>query len=182
MRLFASVLAALIGTASCALAAKTVVRLTRRPDKHYDVSGVFSVDASSAVVWSVLTDYDHIPSFVSSMRSSRVAETRPDGSVLVEQGAVGDMFFLTRTMHILLDVRRSSDALHFADIAHEDFKSYDGDWGVLRTGEGTTVTYELRAQPNFFAPSLLMGRAMKRGVRVLLDQVRAEIARRALAR
>jgi hypothetical protein len=178
----AAILAALIGAVSCVFAAETEVRLTRRPYKTYEISGLFTVDASTTIVWGVLTDYAHIPSFVSSMRSSRVSETRPDGSLLVDQKAVGDMFFLSRTMHILLEVRRSSDSLHFTDIGREDFRAYDGDWEARRTAEGVSVSYDLRARPKFFAPSFLMGRAMKRGARNLLDQVRAEIVRRERAK
>lgn len=174
----AAILAALIGSVSCAVAAETEVALTRRPDKTYVVSGLFTVDASPAVVWDVLTDYDRMPSFVSSMRGSRVTETRADGSVLVEQEAVGDMFFLSRTMHILLEVRRSSDSLHFADVGHADFRSYEGDWEARRTAAGVSVTYDLRARPKFYAPAFLMSGAMKRGARKLLDEVRAEILRR----
>ena len=78
--------------------------------------------------------------------------------------------------------RASADALHFTDIGRRDFSSYDGDWGARRTSAGVSVSYDLRAQPKFFAPSFLMGRAMKRGARALLEQVRAEIVRRELAK
>jgi uncharacterized protein YndB with AHSA1/START domain len=178
----AVILAALIGAVSSACAAETEVHLLRRPDKVYEVSGLFTVNASTAVVWDVLTDYEHIPAFVSSMRSSRVRETRGDGSLLVEQKAVGDMFFVSRTMHLLLEVHRSPERLQFTDIGREDFWIYDGDWEVRQTTEGAGVAYHLLAQPDFIAPSFLMGHAMKRGVRGLLDQVRAEIARRELLR
>jgi hypothetical protein len=140
------------------------------------------VDASTAAVWDVLTDYGHIPAFVSSMRSSRVRETREDGSVLVEQKAVGDMFFLSKSMSILLEVRRSSDTLRFTDVGREDFWIYEGGWDVSPTPDGAHVAYHLLAQPDFIAPSFFMSRAMKRGVRNLLDQVRKEIVRREPAR
>jgi uncharacterized protein YndB with AHSA1/START domain len=174
----ASILAALIATASWALGAETNVVLTRHPDKTYEVSGLFTVDASTAAVWAVLTDYDHIPSFVPSMRSSRVRETRGDGSVLVEQVAVGGMFFLTKKMRILLEVRPNPERLRFTDVGREDFRTYDGDWEVRRLTEGSSVAYHLLVEPSFAAPSFLMSRAMKRGARDLLDQVRAEIVRR----
>jgi uncharacterized protein YndB with AHSA1/START domain len=174
----ASMLAALVGAASLALGAETNVVLTRHPDKTYEVSGYFTVDASTAAVWDVLTDYEHIPSFVPSMRSSRVRETRGDGSLLVEQNAVGGMFFLTKKVRIMLEVRRGPERLRFTDVGREDFRSYDGDWEVRRLTEGSSVAYHLLVEPNFLAPSFFMGRAMKRGARDLLDQVRAEIVRR----
>ncbi|MFI5345535.1 MAG: SRPBCC family protein [Elusimicrobiota bacterium] len=178
----AALIAALGGAASGAAAAETEVRLTQHPDKSYEVSGLFTVDASTAIVWDVITDYDHIPSFVSSMRSSRVRETRDDGALIVEQKAVGAMFFLSKTMRILLNVRQTPERLRFTDIGHEDFAVYDGDWEVRKITVGSSVNYHLLVAPNFLAPSFIMNRAMKAGARNLLDQVRAEMIRRALAK
>src|SRR6266849_5806849 len=39
----------------------------------YRIEGSFEVDAPPAVTWAVLTDYDNLPLFVSSMRSSSAA-------------------------------------------------------------------------------------------------------------
>jgi hypothetical protein len=178
----AAILVVALLTISIVSAAETDVSLTRRPDKSYEVSGLFPVKASTAAVWAVLTDYERIPTFVSSMRSSRVRENRGDGSLLIEQKATGEMFFLSRTMRILLEVRRSSDTLHFMDVGREDFWIYEGEWKVLESTSGVDVSYHLLAQPDFIAPSIFMTRAMKRGVRDLLDQVRAEIIRRERAR
>ena len=178
----AAIFAALICAASGALASETEITLTRHADKTYEISGLFTVDASTTVVWGVLTDYEHIPSFVSSMRSSRVREARGDGSVLVEQKAVGSMFFLSKSMRITLEVRRTPERLRFSDVGREDFLSYDGDWEVRPITVGAGVSYHLLVEPRFLAPSFIMSRAMKRGARDLLDQVRAEIVRRELAR
>ena len=172
---------ALLGAAAAARAA-TEVSVRRRPDKIYEVAGHFAVQASTTAVWGVLTDYDHIPAFVSSMRSSKVRETRADGSLLVEQRAVGDMFFLSKSMDVLLEVRRSPDALRFEDVGRSDFRSYAGGWDVAATPEGADVGYRLLARPDFSAPSFFMGKAMKKNVRQLLDQVRVEILRRGSAR
>ncbi len=177
----AAALAALVG-ASGALAAETEVRLTRRPDRAYEVSGLFTVDASTTAVWGVLMDYEHIPSFVASMRKSRVRETRGDGSFLVEQEAAGGVSFLSRTVRILLEVSRRGDRLQFTDVGRKDFRIYDGGWEVRRISEGADVAYHLLAQPRFHAPAFLVSRAAKRGARDLLDQVRAEVVRRELAR
>lgn len=181
----AALAAALLGAAGAARASDTEVTLTRHPDKTYEISGLFTVDASTDIVWDVLTDYDKIPSFVSSMRSSRVEESRPDGTKIVAQKAVGDMFFLSKTMRILLQVRRSPDAperLRFTDVGHQDFRTYDGDWEVRPITVGAGVSYHLLVEPSFPAPSFLMLRAMRNGARKLLDQVRAEIIRRELSR
>lgn len=171
-------LAGLLVLAGSAASAQADVRLKRLPSAAYELHGGFDVAASSGAVWEVLTDYAGIPSFVSSMRSSRVLETRPDGTLLVEQKATGGMFFLTRTVTILLVVRREADDLAFEDVGRESFWRYEGGWSTAETPAGTRVNYRLVAQPDFVAPSMIMSRAMKRGARDLLDQVRVEIERR----
>ncbi|MFI5349138.1 MAG: SRPBCC family protein [Elusimicrobiota bacterium] len=140
------------------------------------------MNASTPMVWSVLTDYDRIPKFVASMRASRVREILADGSLIVEQKAVGRMFFLSKTMRLVLDVRRTPGSLRFTDTGHQDFQVYDGDWEVRPITAGTSVTYHLLVEPRFSMPSFFAGRAMKRGAQRLLEQVRAEIVRREGAR
>lgn len=156
------------------------VELVRRPDRAYEVDGHFNVSTSTGVVWDVITDYEGIPLFVRSMKTSRVREARSDGSLLVEQTAVGSMFFLSKTLKVLLLVRRGPESLVFTDVGRDDFWIYDGAWKVRpqADGGGVRVDYHLLAQPDFLAPSFFLSRAMRRGVSELLDQVRAEMTRR----
>ena len=95
IKLLSPVLFALASGFAGAASAQTEVRLKRLPSAAYELAGSFAVDASTEAVWAVLTDYQDIPSFVSSMRSSRVLERRPDGSLLVEavwRGEVSAVF------------------------------------------------------------------------------------------
>jgi hypothetical protein len=178
MKRIAAALLALVSGAARVFAAPAEVGLKRLPGAAYELHGEFTVAASTAVIWGVLTDYEGIPSYVSSMRSSRVLETRADGSLLVEQKAVGGMFFLKRTVTILLEVRRGEGSLEFEDVGREDFWRYEGGWTTKPAATGVLVSYSLIAQPDFAAPTMIMSRVMKRGARDLLDEVRAEILRR----
>jgi|CXWL01.1.fsa_nt_gi carbon monoxide dehydrogenase subunit G len=155
------------------------IRLKRLPNKAYELQGSFTVSASSPIVWRVLTDYEGIPVFVSSMKSSRVRARLSDGSVLLEQQATGGMFVLTRTVTVLLDVRPEPQRLVFEDVGRESFWRYEGDWSTEASTAGTRVSYHLVAQPDFVAPSMIISRAMKNGAHDLLEQVRVEIMRRA---
>jgi carbon monoxide dehydrogenase subunit G len=179
MKLIAAVV--LLAFAPAAVSANTEIRIKRLPSAAYELHGEFTVDASTGAVWDVLTDYEGIPSYVSSMRSSRVLETRADGTLLVEQKAVGGMYFLRRSVTILLEVRRGEGSLQFEDVGREDFWRYEGGWTAEPAASGAHVSYRLIAQPDFAAPSMIMSRVMKRGARELLDQVRAEILRREAA-
>ena len=158
--------------------AQTEVSLKRLPNSAYEIHGDFTVAASSETIWEVLTDYEGIPSFVDSMRSSRVRETRADGSMLIEQKAVGGMFFLSRTVTILLEVRKMEGGLTFEDVGRESFWRYEGGWRTESVPGGVKVAYHLIAEPDFPAPAMVMSRVMKKGARRLLEEVRAEILRR----
>jgi hypothetical protein len=157
------------------------VSVERRDDGLFAIDGRFVVPASTGTAWAVLTDYDRIPAFVSSMKASRVAESRPDGTLIVEQTAVGRMFMVSKRLRVKLEVRRDDDLLSFNDFGRADFWIYSGSWSVLPGPDGSEVRYRLLAQPDFPAPGFLLGGAMRRGARDLLEEVRAEMRRRSLS-
>jgi carbon monoxide dehydrogenase subunit G len=154
------------------------VEITRAPDKSYEVEGSFKVKAPAAAVWAVLTDYDRIGGFVKAMRSSRVVASRVDGTTVVEQEAVGGVLIFSRTVKVVLEIRREPGRLAFVDVGREDFWDYSGSWSVTERGDESEVVYRLSATPDFTVPPFLMRSGMKKGAGELLDQVREEIVRR----
>ena len=160
-------------------ASATRVEITRAADKSFDVRGSFTVPASTAAVWGVLTDYDRIGGFVSSMKRSKVVASRVDGVTVVEQEAVGGALIFSRTVKVLLEIRREPERLVFVDVGREDFWDYRGSWDVRPApGGATEVIYRLNAMPDFFVPAFMMKSGMRKGAGQLLDQVRDEIVRR----
>jgi len=143
----------------------------------YRIEGSFGVNAPQHVAWAVLTDYDNLSSFVSSMRSSSAA--RPEsGRLLVTQEAVGRAGPFSRILHVVLDVtEQPPDRIEFYDVCGASFQSYVGAWAIDSDGVGARVTYVLdarpRSSPPFFARSILSSNA-----RALLEQVRLEMLRR----
>jgi uncharacterized protein YndB with AHSA1/START domain len=176
----AVLLAVSAAAASPSASGDVELRLREYADRMYEVDARFDVAASSEVVWGVLTDYENLPRFVSSMRRSRVLETREDGVVVVEQDAVGGFLFLNRAVSVCLDVTRRLTRLTFTDTCRKDFWFYEGGWETSETLDGgTRVSYRLQAQPDFVAPGFVVRRVMNKGARELLVQVRDEIRRRA---
>ncbi|MDE2491211.1 MAG: SRPBCC family protein [Elusimicrobia bacterium] len=174
-----AVLLALACAAPRAFASGVDVRLRQEASRTYEIEGAFTVKAPSSVVWDVLTDYERIPDFVKSMRASRVLDGRRDGPALVEQEAVGGIFFVSRSVRVLLQVTRAPGRLDFRDVDGGDFRTYSGSWRTSPVPNGTRVSYRLVAAPRFFAPSFLLKPGMRDAARGLLSQVRAEIVRRA---
>ena len=149
-------------------------------DSTMRLEGRFTTAAPRATAWGVLTDYDHIQTFVASMRSSRV-KARGDGFLLVEQKSVARVLLFQRTFDVLLRVREEpARSILFDDVSKVSFERYEGSWTLQEVPGGMEVIYRLTAKGGLvgFAtrgPSLRM-------VRELLEQVRAEMGRRAEAR
>jgi carbon monoxide dehydrogenase subunit G len=148
----------------------------------YELQGSFEVDAPSGVVWSVLTDYDHLSDFVDSMRSSRVLAA--DGArKTVQQDAEARAMWFRRSLRVTLDVEEAPFAsIKFTDTAHGDFRAYSGSWTILPAAGATRVEYRLHAVRGFFVPPLLGKKIFKSNAQSLLEQVQDEIERRGQAR
>lgn len=147
-------------------------------DGRYAVEGSFVVKTSSAVAWSVLSDYDEIGEFVTSIRRSVVKERRPD-SLIMEQVSLGQAFFLSKEVRVLLEVREKPfRRIEFSDISNGDFEIYRGSWALQESAEGVTVVYRLEAKPRMKTLRFVGKHAFNANVRRLLSEVRDEILRR----
>jgi hypothetical protein len=153
-----------------------VVSLAEAAGGRLRLEGRFTTTASGAVAWSVLTDYDHIQDFVSSMRSSRV-RCRGNGFLLVEQESMGKALFISRTLHLLLRVREEPRrSIAFEDVSRASFEHYEGSWSLKEAPGGVEVTYRLAVKGGLMAPGFVMRGAVRKMVGELLDQVRTEMS------
>ena len=147
--------------------------------KAYTVHAAFDVSVPPSVAWEVLTDYEGIGRFVSSIRHSAVKQ-RESGRVLLEQHGVGRAWIISVPMHVVLDVREQDRrVLAFRDVCGKSFTTYEGTWELTATAGGTRVTYRLKADPNGRQPAMLAKSAIRGSVKKLLDEVRGEILARA---
>jgi carbon monoxide dehydrogenase subunit G len=155
------------------------VEVERAADKAYVVDAAFEVDAPSHIAWEVLTDYEGIGRFVSSIRQSTVKQ-RETGRVLLEQHGVGRAWIVSMPMHVVLDVREHDQrVLAFRDTCGKSFTTYEGAWELATVGSRTRVTYHLKADPNGRQPAVLARAAIRGSVKKLLEEVRIEILARA---
>jgi hypothetical protein len=143
------------------------------------VRASFSTPADPAIAWAVLTDYDSIPRFVKSVRTSR-SERTSDGQLQVRQEAVGGLFLFKRRQEVLLEIDEDPDSsIRFRDVLGEDFRSYVGRWRISADSVGTRVEYELDAEPRAAVVRAFCRGVLRKTAQDLLAQVRAEIMRRA---
>ena len=144
------------------------------------IEGRFTTAASPSIVWSVLTDYDSIARFVTSMRSSHVVG-RSNDTLFVDQQAVGRLLLFSHRLHTSLRIEEDPQAhIRFEDLLGRDFKSYRGEWRIEPSkSAGATVIYRLQADPSFPIPDMIARGLFRKTARELLSQVRTEIERRA---
>lgn len=148
----------------------------------YHLIGGFETRASSSVAWSVLTDYDGVGRFVSSVPESRVIR-RDSDSVLIEQEASGSLLFFSRRVRLRLLVHEAPPSLiSFEQTGSSPFLLYEGSWTITPEAAGCRVDYELAIDPGDFAgPAFIARTALMKNVSRQLDQVRDETERRAVA-
>jgi len=172
--------AALLAMAGGAAAAPIVTVDSR--SGTYEVQGEFTTAAPIDTAWAVLTDYEHIPSFVNSIKRSEVLRNTGD-SVRVHQSAVVGVFPFRFTARVTLAVTEEPmRRIEFIDTLGEDFFRYAGSWSLRGDSSTTVVHYSLLAIPRSNAPSWFGRSMMSHGVADLLLQVHREIDRRAARR
>jgi hypothetical protein len=145
---------------------------------RYDVEGHFAVEASTRVVWEVLTDYAKIASFVSSMeRSELILDTA--GHKVVEQEASAKAYFFSRSVNVVLHViEEPPKRITFEDIANQDFAYYRGTWTLSDHGSPAHIVYRLECERRFMVPNFLAKKVLKQNAQRLLEEVSREIIRR----
>ncbi len=166
--------------AGAAGAADVYLALDAAGNGRYTIEARFWTPGDPSGAWQVLTDYDHLPSFIPSLRRSEIQE-RTDSGVILKQEAVGRALgIFHRHLDVILKVREISEReIHFEDTAHEDFSSYGGFWKIEpAAGSGSWVRYRLQATPKFFAPAVVARKAFRDSARQLLLSVQNEILRR----
>lgn len=168
-----------LGTPGVAAEPEINVKVQQTSDGTYVVDGVFDVGSTSEAVWQVLTDYEGIERFVSSVSRSAI-RTRDTGRVLLEQEGVGRAWFFSTRLHVLLDVQEEDRrTISFRDVCGESFKAYEGRWQISAVPGGTRVTYELRAVPSGRQPGFIARTVIRKNVESLLGDVKREVVARA---
>jgi hypothetical protein len=148
----------------------------------YNVSGMFDVEAPSSLAWAVLSDYERIGDFVSSVRRSSVLERGPDYAVVEQEGS-GKVFVFSKRVRVTLRVtEKPPRTIAFRDVSGMDFSAYDGQWDISEKDGVTHVGYMLNATLRSRKPAFLVRGGMQGSARELLEQVRTEILRRAATR
>jgi ribosome-associated toxin RatA of RatAB toxin-antitoxin module len=173
---------------SCALAAAALAAgdgsapsvSFHREGGAFHVAGAFATAAPVETAWAVVSDYDKIQDFVSTMKRSRVVARSPEGVLIVEQEGKASYLFLSKTIKLTLAVREyRPERIDFEQVGGKPFPFYEGSWTIEPSPEGAIVRYDLVVEPGRAAgPGFVASRALPRNIERQLAEVRAEIERR----
>ena len=141
----------------------------------YHVEGVFDVTASKKQAWKVLTDYNHLASFVSTIQASQVLYREKD-YLLLKQEMSGRYFIFSKKIHLVLRVfERPMKQITFEDTLLKDFEFYVGQWEIQQKKKGCRVEYQLKAKTHFGTPHSIQKSIFQRDIKKMMEQVAARI-------
>ena len=161
-----------------AFAENPVVNLEKGENGIQIIDADFLEEVSPETAWAVLTDYAGIPTFVTSMKSSRVL-ARSGADVIVEQLAVGHFLWVSKTLDVLLKIKEQPlSSISFEDIRLKDFDFYRGEWTLFQETDGIRIRYTLSMKAHVEPPAFMRNQAIKKNVTELLEQIQAEMYRR----
>jgi len=150
----------------------------KRDSGGYSVQAKFTTCASRRIVWAVLTDYQNLHTFVSTMDKSSI-QYRNGNSILVEQQFSARYLIFKKTFQVRLQVTEDPyRTINFQDILKKNFDFYKGSWQIEEDGGGTHISYSLEFVPNFSAPDSIQTSQSIQSVEKLIRQVGTEIKRR----
>lgn len=140
----------------------------------------FRAAAPPSAAWEVLTDYDGMTRFVSSLRESRVVRREGSSLVLEQEGVVRAAIFRRRIPITLNVVEKAPRRIDFSAIDSGQFEEYEGAWTVSESSGACLVSYQLFAEMKpSLVPRSMARRILEKSIRAQLEQVQAEIERRA---
>jgi ribosome-associated toxin RatA of RatAB toxin-antitoxin module len=145
---------------------------------------VVDVEATVAApvrdAWSVFTDYDHMSSFISNIKQSRVI-ARKGNSLEVEQSGETKVAFL----HFGFAAVRAVELVPMQEIRSSlvsgDFKAYSSTTRVAATPSGVQISHHGEYVPKSWLPPLIGPAVVESETRKQYREFIAEIERRGLA-
>ncbi|MEK8089532.1 SRPBCC family protein [Thermithiobacillus plumbiphilus] len=167
----------LSGAADIAGAASLRVQAERRiGSEAAHIETEMRLPYPSGLVCTVMTDYDHMASFVPDLSTSRLLESSPEKRVVEWRGNAGFLFFKF-PVTVVLDIERREDGIHVQ--SRSGNLAYEGLTKFSRLGQQVLVTQNLQITPTFTVPMLIGPSLIARQIRRQLEGLIVEMDRRA---
>jgi polyketide cyclase/dehydrase/lipid transport protein len=159
-----------------------IVVHVRKEGAGVAIDVVCPVDAPWQIVWDVMTDYAHMPEFISNIQYSVVEEQ--NGNVLhVRQKGKASRGPLTLTYDMLREVELVPQSEIRSRLISGDLKSSDFVTKIVQAGDHIDIVNNGRYVPKMWVPPVIGPAMIEAETQKQFGEFRAEILRRsALAR
>jgi ribosome-associated toxin RatA of RatAB toxin-antitoxin module len=174
-RLGAAIIASLfLAGIACAQPSPDIRFSVVREDDVVVIEARVDLPVPAELVWSVLTDYEHYPDFITSMREARIVSRGPQGVVVDTYGSFSILFFSQPVAVRLLVTEFPPSAIETVALAG-DFRFMRGRYELKRLGNGVRLSYTGRLQPDFSLPPIfgtnIVHYLLFRNFRELVDEI-----------
>lgn len=141
------------------------------------VDALFSVTASRAEVWEVLTDFDHMAAFVSNLAVSRVVAREGQTLRVFQRGEArrGPFHF---PFESLREIRLEAPGRITTHLVSGTPKGLEGVTEITSDGPRTRVSYHGESVPDVWIPPVVGRGFIADEVREQFEEMRREILRR----
>jgi len=140
-------------------------------EQVFQVSASGSVKASPAAVWKVLTNYEGMPEFVPDLEKTKVI-SRTGNRAIIEQSGVARFLFLSRTIHLIVQVAEEPMSAIDISLVTGDMKVYSCRWEMSALPDGgTRVAYTGKMVPKFYVPGMLGANIIRRDIERMMGAV-----------
>lgn len=125
-----------------------------RANGGFVVDVVMHTSARPALAWAVLTDFEHMASFVPNLKSSRVLE-RGEGVLKVLQQGVARYGLFSANFESLREIRLTPCSEIRAHGLSGNVQRMESLMRLEPEGSGTRLSYHAEAQPGFWFPPMI---------------------------
>jgi hypothetical protein len=171
--------AALLAASACATAQPIQVKAQKQGDAVViDVEATAAVDPT--IAFAVLTDYDQMPRYVSSLKSSRMARTGPN-TLEVEQVAQTKLLFWNFTVRSLRSVELVPNKEVRSHLIKGDFTRYEFTTRVQEKDGATLITHHGEYVPKSWLPPAIGPAIIQELTKKQYEEMIGEMLRRKVA-
>lgn len=133
-----------------------------------------SLQIPPSLAWTVLTDYEQYPHFISSMRESKIVSRNPEGLVVEQKGSFNFLFF-SQAIEARLLVSEFPPNVILAHAIDGNFRAMNGRYELLPVGNGVRLSYSGRLMPEFSLPPVfgmsIVRHILLRNFREMVDEM-----------
>ncbi|OGS95685.1 MAG: hypothetical protein A3G79_02065 [Gallionellales bacterium RIFCSPLOWO2_12_FULL_57_18] len=157
---------------------KPVVSVERE-DSIFKVHASIVLPVTPCIAYRLLTDYKSLPGYIPGMlqiRDKRISPTRVD---IWQEGEVEVLFFRVKLVSSL-EMEEIPERRIIFKQSEGDLESYSGEWNLLKTREGTRVSYNaaITLKQGQFIPAFLAKTVLENEVGKRFEALAKESSKR----